>query len=214
MTKARTRGQARRARKQNHLGLPEITSPAKREANGRVQRPHKSDTDPDRAALDARCRHAGLESTRANRREARRPQYGCTAGRALLEYATPGDEFDRLWDAVQHMRRVQAAYDRAIDAPSRYPQSPRVLTPPDAMTADASTPSLDTRSEEEAAADATRAHLTLCGWLANTDPTIAHTARRVVIYDDPCTDPTGLLWALLCVSDGMRGEAPTYRGRG
>ncbi|MBE9635766.1 hypothetical protein IQ782_02820 [Salipiger pacificus] len=204
---------ARRRAKKNSLGLPELAGGKTRQPDGRL-RPTVDRQDPARLALEVRCRHAGLEVTRANLREVRAQWCGCAAGRAMASAVTDNDERARLWDAIQHMRRVQVSYDRAIGAPGRHAKCLRLLVPIEALSADAETPPLDERTDEEKLRDANRALMQLEGWLGYTDKTARSEAKRVIVDDSEARDIAGLLSALLCIADGLAGRrVMVWRGR-
>lgn len=156
----------------------------------------------------------GIEVTRASIRNVRAPWWGCHAGRVIAEASMSEDERAALWDAICSMRRIVTAHDIAIGVPRRHAVCLRLLAPVDELSADAETPPKDERSEEEKARAATRNLMQLEGWLGYTDKRAASEAKRVVVDDMSCLDPDGLLSALRCVSDGLKGKVPKYRGRG
>ncbi|MFC4731746.1 hypothetical protein [Salipiger abyssi] len=213
MTQAYTKAAKRRAKKAHTADLPELAQTPRREANGRKQRTD-TDRDPSAAALDVRCRHAGRDATRANRRDMRAQWHGCEAGRAMASKSDSEDERRDLWDAIQHMRRTVTAHDRAIGAPSRHAVCMRLLTPTDEMSADASTPPADDRTDEDKERSATRALMILEGWLGYTDKAAATEAKRVILEDSMARDLTGFMSALRCISDGIKGKRMVWRGRG
>lgn len=205
---------ARRRTKKELAGMPELAPVKRREPNGRAKRT-VDDRDPSAAPLAVRCRQNGLTDNAAGRREARSPWYGCAAGRAMAAAVSDHDDRARLWDAIQHMRRVQVAHDRAIGAPVRHAKCLRLLVPIEALSADAETPPLDERTDEEKQRAATSAMMRLEGWLGYTDKAARSEALRVVIDDGEARDIVGLLSALLCVVDGMAGRRTmVWRGRG
>ena len=118
-----------------------------------------------------------------------------------------------LWDAIQHMRRVVTSYDAAIGAPRRHAVFLRLLAPAEAMEADAETPPKDERTDADKMRGATSALMAMEGWLGWTDKDGASQCRRSVIDDEPVRDIDGMLSALWCVSDGLRGKKMQYRGR-
>ena len=126
---------------------------------------------------------------------------------------TDHEERAQLWDAIQHLRRVQVAHDRAIGAPTRHARCLRLLVPVEAMSADAETPPVDERSDEERQRDATRALMRVEGWLGYTDKRARSEVLRVVVDDGEVRDVAGLLSALLCLSDGLKGRRMVWRGR-
>lgn len=217
MVKTYSKGARRRAKRAagtgSGLDLPGLASVPRRQPNGQKRRTLE-ERDPSVVALSARCRHIGAKVDAAELREARSPWFGCRAGRAMAAAVRDHDERSRLWDAIQHMRRVQVAMDRAIGAPSRHARCLRLLVPVEAMSADAETPPVDERSDEERLRDATRASMRVEGWLGYTDKLARSEALRVVVDDGEVRDVAGLLSALLCVSDGLWGREMVWRGRG
>jgi len=184
----------------------------RRERNGRVQR-DPMDSDPARDQLAVRCKMAGKEPTPANLREMRAPWWGCNAGQTIAALADDEDDRRNLWDAICHMRRAWVAYDRAIGAPGRHAKCLALLVPLSGMEADASTPPKDERSDEDRQRQAVSAMMQIEGWLGWTDKGAAGECKRVVLDDATVTDATGLVLALRCISDGIRGERVAYRGR-
>lgn len=217
MVKTYSKGARRRAKRAagpgGGLDLPGLAAVTRREPNGRTRR-SMADRDPSIDPLAVRCRHVGIQPDAAGLREACAPWFGCRAGRAMAAAVRDHDERSRLWDAIQHMRRVQVAMDRAIGAPSRHARCLRLLVPVEAMSADAETPPVDERSDEERLRDATRASMRVEGWLGYTDKPARSEALRVVVDDGEVRDVAGLLSALLCVSDGLRAREMVWRGRG
>lgn len=184
-----------------------------REPNGRIQRVAEDQRalEQQHGNLTARCRLMGLPSTNANLRAMRAQMAGCNAGRAILVAVHDPDERTQLFAAVQHMRRVIAMHDASIGAPRRHAVCLRLLAPLDAMETSADAPAYDDRSEADRARAATSALMAMEGWLGWTDSGSASEARRVVIDDHEVRDTIGMLSALRCVSDGLRGNRMTYR---
>lgn len=241
MTKAYSKRQRRLARRKKQeaarqaANLPElapIQKPVQPRHKGRFARA-ATEAGADIAALEARCRQAGIEivtvpnapkkpgddtnELREARRQARHrralqmrdtraPWNGCEAGRAMARLI--GDERERgaLWDAIQHMRAVWLAYDRAMVAPHRHAQCLRLLAPTEAMQADASTPPSDPRSEAERYRQAKAARETVARWLRGVVVRDAMICISVVIDDARCRDAEALIRALRCVADGMAGR--------
>lgn len=81
------------------------------------------------------------------------------------------------------------------------------------METSADEPPLDTRSDGDKMRQAVAALMSLETWLGYTDKRASGEAKRVVIDDAICTDPEGLISALRCVSDGIKGRKMQYRGR-
>lgn len=156
-------------------------------------------------------RREAASSRAAQLRDLRAPWNGCNAGRAMASI-TPG-EMDRrdLWDAIQHMRRVYAAYDASICAPKRFATCLAILAPTEAMEADAASPPLDDRTDDERVRAARAAFRTLQGWIRATDNRATVEAIRVVVNDQPCRDPAAMVRALHCVVDGIKGRKMSRR---
>ena len=165
----------------------------------------KADPTAQMETLKARARVLGKPSSRSALDDLRSPWWGCNAGRAMAEVADPQDRPD-LWDAIQHMRRVVATYDREIGAPTRHAQCLRLLAPVDAMEADAASPAPDDRDDETRMRDAVRGYNGLMGQIAQIERITRRRALAVVLDDDLCFDATGLVEVLRVVSDGIKGR--------
>lgn len=214
MTKAKSRAQrraARRARREADTGLPDIEPIKRREGNGRKSRAGVS-RDASVPVLIGRCLRRGVDPTPDEIRESRAPWWGCEAGRAMARHSAAGDR-ESLWGAIQHMRRVTAAYDAACGAPRRHAVCLRLLTPPDRLEVTAETPPLDDRPDAERSRAAVSAWMAMHSWLGRADKVDAGEALRVVIDDTPARNPAGLVQALRCVADGVAGRRVIYRGR-
>ena len=170
----------RRRRKAAPLAHPFDLAPVEaRQPSGR-----RAAEPADRLALDARARHLGLTLTVSEaRREARAPWWGCLAGRQMAEALRDEGARQACWRAIQHIRRVQAAYDAALGAPRRHAACLSILTPPDALQADAASPALDTRTEEERCAAAERAWEEMQGWMMQA-PRSSRAAALALVLDD------------------------------
>ena len=211
MTRATSVAERRRRRKKRQTG---ITLPggakAPQRATGRDRRhTNQREEDPMQTAIQARMRHTGLTAGRA-----RHEMAGCAVGRRLLvdHIADAGE----LWEAVRHMRSVCITYDRAVRAPNRHAQCLRIMAPTDTMHADASSPPPDERSPEERDRQAVAAYMALRGWLAHADNAAQSACLRHVVDepDEPVRDWSGVVLALRCVSDGIKGRKVQWRGRG
>lgn len=205
MTKATTKAQKRRRRRQRKAEEHALTrdpyaiAPVPRKgADGRKVRERDS---ADRMPLVKRASMAERPVTAETIREMRAPWYGCHAGRAVAGHS----DVDRLWGAICHIRRTIAAYDRAIGAPNRHAQCLRLLVPIDAMQADAASPPIDVRTDEEKYRQAIAAWARLKGWLSGVDYPAASHCIAAVVDDQPVIDSDGLIAALSVVADGMDG---------
>ena len=195
-------------------GLPELAPVPKRAQQlrgdkGRFARP---DEDASIPAIAARCRQAGIEMTEAVTRDMRAQWMGCQAGRAMAGEVRDEATRATLWDAIQHMRRVQVAYDRAVGAPNRHAQSLRLLLPIEALATDADAPAPDLRDDAEKSRHAVTAWTRMHGWLSYADGRSASITLRTVLDDQPCRDALAMVRALHCVADGMAGRKIVYRG--
>ena len=166
-----------------------------------------------KTALQARIRVFGGDDTPEGQKAASDPLWGCSVGRLIL--CEPEHLRGNLWDAAQHARKTQAAYDRAIGAPSRHAQCLRILAPVDAMQADAASPAPDDRSVEERVRDATRAQMQVEGWISYADGRAVSAFKRHVIddIDGPIRDWEGVKNCLMCISEGLSGNKLTVRIR-
>lgn len=212
MTKALSKTQ-RRARKRQQVDLPELAPITRQKQHRHQGRFARTVEDPMQTALTARCRQSGIPGNDEGKREARAPWWGCEAGKAMASI-TPASERPALWDAIQHMRKVQAAYDAAIGAPRRHATCLRLLAPQEAFETDASAPPLDTRTDAERLRHATTALMAVEGWLGYVEGRAASVCKRVVIDDERCSDADALCRALLCVSEGISGRRVTSRKKG
>ncbi|MEI4473557.1 hypothetical protein [Frigidibacter sp. MR17.24] len=215
MTYAYSKSAKRKAKKAKVEDDPFALAPVpRREKDGHIHR-ERAERDPSIKALQVRCRKMGKEISAGAIRDMRAPWNGCKAGRAMAIMVTSADERLELWDAIQHMRRVQLSYDRAIGAPSRHAVCMRLLLPIDALEADAETPPQDERSDEEKDREAVSAWMRVRGWLGYTDTASMNCAIQTVIDDETVLDlaaARGLISALRCVSDGLTGRRMIYRG--
>lgn len=188
------------------------SDPVPMRPTGRDRRHTNQQEDASMATLKTRCRQIGQKATEDGIREARAPWYGCNAGRAMAAAVSASDRAD-LWDAICHMRQTVARYDAAIGAPRRHAVCLRLLAPQEAMEATADSPAPDDRSDVERQDAAVKAWMTMHGWLCWVDKQAASQALRVVVDDERVTDADGLILALRCVSDGIKGNPMKFRGR-
>lgn len=203
-----TKGAKRRARKaRSVISDLDIPSAPKREKNGRESRKGKT-RDPGIETLKARCRLMGKDITSKNLREMKAPWWGCYAGRVLGETTMGEADRNDLWSAVCHMRKVVTQHDAALGIPKRHAACMRLLQATVGIGRVE-----DDRSDEDRVRQATAALMKVETWLGFTDGRARSEAKRVVLHDEVCVDPDGLILALRCVSDGIKGKRPTYRGR-
>ena len=204
-----SKAEARRRRKARQAF--DLAETPKRDKSGcyvERTRQQPADPEPQRVALSARIRQTGMTAE-----QARHEMAGCAVGRRLmLDHIA--DRAD-LWEAVKHMRRVIVAYDRSIGAPSRHAQCLRIMLPTDKLEASASSPAPDLRPQEERDRAAQAAWMALKGWLTHADYAAREACTRAVVDepDEPITDWTGVVLALRCVSEGIKGQVVKVRER-
>ena len=207
MTKAKTKRQRaaqRRTARAATITLAGGETAPQRPAQGQRERKEPADM----VAIHARIRQTGMTAE-----QARNEMAGCAVGRRLMLDHIP-DRAD-LWQAVKHMRRVIVAYDRAIAAPSRHAQCLRSMLPSDRMEASASSPAPDMRDTETRDRQAVAAWTALKGWLSHADYAARVACTRAVVDepDEPISDWTGVVLALRCVSEGIKGQQIKLRAR-
>lgn len=141
------------------------------------------------------------------------PKLVDSVGRLIL--TEPEAKRADLWNATQHARATQLAYDRAIGAPNRHAQVARILSPVAAFEADASSPAPDYRTEEDKFRQAVAAQMRVEGWIGHTDSRAASAFKQAVINDPdgPVRDWPGVLACLQCVSEGIKGQPVKVRVR-
>ena len=206
--RARTAAQKRRDKRKARaatITLPLGETAPQRPAQGQRQRKEPADM----VAIQARIRQTGLTAD-----QARHEMAGCAVGRKLmLDHIADKDD---LWQAVKHMRKVVVAYDRSIGAPNRHAQCLRIMLPTERMEADASSPAPDLREPEARDRQAQATWMALKGWLSHADSAARVACTRAVVDepDEPIADWTGVVLALRCVVDGIKGQRIKVRARG
>ena len=197
----------KRNRKSRKISLPGGKSVNPPPAAGRPPR-----EDATRVVIDARLRLAGKADTPDNRKDMRSQMRGCSIGRALQ--ARGGDDMPDLWQAVEHMRRTDAAYRGANGLPSPHAKVAGILAPTDAMETSADAPPADLRSPEDKARAATSAYMAVQGWLGWCDKHAGSCAKAATIFtpDEPIRDLAAVIRALQCVVDGIKGNRMILRG--
>ncbi|MDD7973433.1 hypothetical protein [Roseinatronobacter alkalisoli] len=211
-TRARTAAQKRRDKRKARQATITLAGGLKapQRPTGRDRRhTNQQEDDPMQTAIQARMRHTGLTADRA-----RLDMAGCAVGRRLLTDRI--SDAEDLWQAVRHLRSVIITYDRAVRAPNRHAQCLRIMAPTDTMHADASSPPPDERTPEERDRQAVTAYMALQGWLSHADGAARSACLRHVVDepDEPVRDWSGIVLALRCVSDGIKGQKLQWRGRG
>lgn len=209
MTKARTQAQKladkrRRAMEDAAMkGLPDL-APVKSRKRGKarmIELHGNPSLDESLPALRSRCQRAGIVPTEAAMREARNLWMGCEAGRIMCQAVKAHDERSRLWDAMQRIRRVYAAYDRAMGAPLRHAQSLRVMLPVDEMQTDASAPAPDLRDDQQHHDDAMRAWARLQQEMGRYGRYAALVTERCVVDNQPCNQPEAMMLVVRNVAE-------------
>lgn len=204
-----SKAERKRRKGKARISLPGGESVAQQMDTGRPRNGPSAHTE----ALQARCRVFGLPDTPDGLRASSDPLMGCSVGRLLRDQ--PEASRSQLWDAVYHARRTQAAYDRAIGAPSRHAQVARILAPVDAMHADASSPAPDFRSPEEKVRQDTAAQMRVETWIGHCDNRAVSAFKHAVINDPdgPVVDWQGVLNCLSCIVEGLAGQEVRVRVR-
>lgn len=202
----------RRARRQKRNQIALAGAAPVEHASPKRGRPPAED--PRKTALNVRAKQLvgkGIGIAEAERL-ASSQMAGCAVGQRILADVAPAER-EVLWNAVQHMRGVWSAYDRAIGAPARHAISLGILAPTEAMQADASSPGRDDRPEADRARAAVSAFMALQGWLDYVDRPARSATINTVVDDQPIHDWPGILAALRCVAEGRQGQRIAWRGR-
>lgn len=187
----------KRAKRRNMISLAGgETSPSPRTQG---QRPPRQA--PDAQTLKTRARQNGIDDPK----DARLPWLGCVAGKAMASQVKQHDRRLPMWDAIQHIRATVTAFDRAMGAPCRHARVAQILAPVSAMSADASSPPLDDRTDEQRQDQAEAAIERLYAALHGVDDDTAALCLSVVADDAPCYDVPALIRALDCVVAMMSG---------
>ena len=205
MSKAKTEAQKLRDKRArlNSAGLPDL-APVKSRKRGKVRMTElhgAPKVDESVPALRSRCIRAGIAPTEAAMREARDAWMGCEAGAVLCRMVKAHDERLRLWDAIQRIRRVYAAHDRAMGAPLRHARSLRVMLPVDEMQTDADAPPLDMRDEQQRHDDAMRAWARLQSEMGRYGRYAALVTERCVVDNQPCSQPEAVMLVVSNVAE-------------
>ena len=206
-----SKAERKRRKQAARISLPGGESVEQRQETGRPRK--EAPEDARRTALQARCRVFGAPDTQNDARASSGPLWGCGVGRMILN--EPGHQRPELWNAAQHARKTQLAYDRAIGAPSRHAQVARILAPVDAMHADASSPAPDFRSPEEKVRQDTAAQMRVEAWIGHCDNRAISAFKHAVINDPdgPVRDWQGVLNCLQCIVEGLAGQTIKVRVR-
>jgi hypothetical protein len=206
-TKARTKGQRR---KKGKISLPGGDVAIEPKGQG-ARQPQEDARLP---MLKARARQRNIAPTKENLARMAAQRMGCEAGKAIDAAPMPEPAKAELFAAVQHIRKVWLAYDRAIGAPSRHAKVARILAPSDKMEATASSPALDMRDDATKQRQAVSAMMQVETWLGYSD---AQSVQAVKLYcldepDVPVRNVGAFIIGLSCVADGIAGRKIVYRG--
>ena len=188
--------------------------PGKRTKSGRLSRAIAAQAE--RTQTQTKAARDETLSTARQARERQLPKHlagmaldqmaGCTAGRTIIATEVARDAQADLWNAVQHMRKVYAAYDR-LHGLNRYAQVARILAPVSAMEADASSPAFDDRDDETKQRQAVAAWMQVQGWLGCIDSAAAQECKAVVIglpEDATARRPAMMLAGLAAIVRGLK----------
>lgn len=196
---------------QRDLDVPALVARLRQSGIPMIVVPERPDNAEDDTRDKRKARHEARLARSAQLRDMRAQWRGCNAGRAMASVVTGERDRAEMWSAILHMRRVQLAYDRALQAPARHPECLRIMLPLDEMTADATTPPPDLRTDDERYTQAIAAWMRVQGWLGHADKGAAGLCKRVVVDDERCPDARLMVAALRCVADGLAGRRITYR---
>ena len=166
-----------------------------------------------KTALQARCRVFAGNDGPKDEGASGDPLWGCSVGRLIL--SEPEHRRPDLWNATQHARATQLAYDRAIGAPNRHAQVARILSPVAAFEADASSPAPDYRTDDDKYRQAISAQMRVERWIGHTDPHTVSAFKQAVINDPDgqVRDWPGVLACLQCIAEGLKGDQVRARVR-
>ena len=166
-----------------------------------------------KTALQARCRVFASADSPKDESAFSDPRWGCSVGRLIL--TEPEHRRADLWNATQHARATQLAYDRAIGAPNRHAQCLRILSPVAAFEADAASPAPDYRTAEERERQAVSTWMQVQGWIGHTDSRAISAFKQAVINDPDgqVRDWPGVLACLQCIAEGLKGDQVRARVR-
>lgn len=216
MTKSRTKGEARRAKKARAANGQFAAIPdAPRDTRGALARPTAGAV----RALVVRARLAGIEVPEPDGkpqltpelfRRLRQPWMGCNAGRAI-EGEEPSDRAE-LWGAIVHVRRAYERYWRIMGIPAPYPPAARMLYAPDpgeqgVEIEEVATLPGEPMTLEDAVKSATAA-------MMRCEAVLGHVrwAKACLLYDHPVREKDGLLRVLRdvssCASPPPRAKSP------
>lgn len=206
MSSKASRLRAKRAR--NAGDGMDLAAVPRRKAQGRSRMTEirEKPEDASLAAIEARCRRAGVQATEDAMREMKAPWHGCKAGQAIHAHARSEAERQRLWTAAQHVRAAYVAMCRLKGLPLPHATCLRILLPVEAMHADAETAPADLRTEDERLWAAISGWERVKAWISRYGRHTAGITERCVIADQSCENTTAMLLALNVVADGLEGS--------
>lgn len=198
MAKAYTRAAKRRAKK----ALPELAAVPRRDKNGCfTERTRQQREDPQRTALEARCRHFGADTTAQDRLRVSAPHMGCQIGKVMerkigSDTREGKEEIAALWQTICRLGAAYATYRRRYIGQAEEPACQAIMVSQEFdafMQAEETTSGHDDRTSEERDRAAVNNWMRWQGYLGelSSQQSVAlHSARR----DDPGlwvdTEPT------------------------
>lgn len=147
-----------------------------RNREGRFERPAE---DPQREALNSRCRRFGVPANAHNRETMRTPWMGCDLG-FVIHARCKEREAARLWDVFSRWSRAEATYRIRYLGQGEQPAGAALQMIPDRMETDQSA-TVDVRTPEERDRDAVTVWMRWQGFLGHLSSdarTALHGARR------------------------------------
>ena len=146
----KTLARKHRAKLAKAAGLPTLAPVKRRSKSGRTASAERPPEDPRLVALDARCRHNGLDMTADNRRTVSHPAYEGHATRAIMASGRDSERLLTLWDRIDAAHN--AYFVHVLNRP-RFPNVAKMEYLPEVIEARPDDRP-DTRTPEEKAAHA------------------------------------------------------------
>lgn len=178
---------------------------------GRKRAANTETEDAERTALAARCDLMGWPKTEYWLRRARSPRLETEAGRIVERAKLSEQERVELGEVIEHMRRVQTRYRRAIDAPNPNPANAAIKVmsewaEEEVEMPQSSGPVSGPIDELEEYRRAVAAHNNLSGWMRKLDVTQHADLVRAVYADAPPRYTEAVLSGLRALGKRLRGE--------
>lgn len=195
MGKGDKRGKAKRNQAAFAVTLAGAPRPKKR---GKARMTEmKTEHDPRKIALDARCRMFGVDTTKANRDALSGQHNGSQLGLVLeYEYANAKHHIPPLWDTWQGFAKAERTYRLRYLGQSGTAKGASIAMVPDRMETDKS-PTIDMRTQEQRDREAVANWMRWRGYMDRLD-----VGLRTLLHDLE-QDREGALWA---------NNKPTQRG--